>query len=147
MPDLEHCNALKLTWSPCENANSYEIYQARVQGDSVEEYKKVKTVSSNECQVFHLYNENTYRFKIKALGQNSQSSIFSAWKSGVVPAATNTSKEKAVYIENGSIVLKNDFDFTDASLWNTASFSDCINPGESYLLRIKSNECIQIIVE
>ncbi len=36
--DSEHSNALSLSWTPCDNASAYEIYQARVHGDYVEEY-------------------------------------------------------------------------------------------------------------
>ena len=136
----------------------------------------------------HIYNENTYRFKIKAKGPDGQSSVLSGWKSGIVPAATNISKDKAVVMKNGvterfytakdslwfkitpekgnltfdkiygldiiiysadgtQILKNNDFDFTEKDFWFNCSFSDCITPGESYLLRIKSKETIQIIVE
>ena len=190
-PAAKHSNALKLTWTPCENATSYEIYQSRVHNDTfgeyAENYVKIQTVDAAECTALHIFNENTYRFKIKALGADGKSSVLSGWKSGTVPAATNISMDKAVNIENGvterfytpqdslwfkitpaegkltvdsvytlsvmlfsadgTKILKDDIDFTEKDFWFYGSFKDCITPGESYLMRIKSKECIQIIVE
>ena len=186
-PDAEHTNALKLTWTPCKNASSYEVYQSLVENDYVKGYEKIQTVESAKCLVSHIYNESTYRFKIKALGADGQSSVFSAWKSSQVPAATNTTLDKAIPVVNGltekfytskdslwfiitpqegklsidslydldamifsgdgSKHLKDLTDFTQENSWYTASFRDCINPGESYLLRLKTNNCIQFIVE
>ena len=196
MPDSEHTNAVKLLWSESKNATSYEIYQSHVSethfGEYVEEYEKIQTVDTTEYVVHNIFNENTYRFKVKALGQDGKSSVLSGWKSVVVPAAKNTAMDKAIPVMNGvtsnfyttkdslwfkitptegkitvyspykldvmifsadgSEHLKDvtDFNVTDSTSknsWYSASFSDCITPGETYLLRLKTNERIQFIVE
>ena len=94
-------NSLELSWTACEGATGYEIYKNNSIEDNYREYKLIKTVNSNVYQLDHLYNEEEYRFKIKAIGSGGKSSVFSAVKEGVVPKATNTDRGNPFVLENG----------------------------------------------
>ncbi len=94
-------NSLELSWSACEGAAEYEIYQNNFIEDGYREYKKIMTVSSTNYEVSHLYNEYEYSFKIKAIAAGGKTSVFSNVVTGTVPMATNTVRENPFVLTNG----------------------------------------------
>lgn len=107
-------NSLELSWDACAGADSYEIYRQNLLEDSTGNYTLIKTVTSNKCEIAHLYNKSEYTFKIKAKSKDEKSSVLSIAKSGIVPEAANTDRKNAFVLENG--VLER-FDTDKDELW------------------------------
>ena len=107
-------NSLELSWDACAGADLYEIYRHNLLEDSTGNYTLIKTVTSNKCEIAHLYNKSEYTFKIKAKNKDGKSSVLSISKSGIVPEAANTDRKNAFVLENN---VTERFDTEKNSLW------------------------------